>query len=94
MKRLLSKNLLIPLAAYAAVIAAIIISRTAISPEYALLLSAGFMLWVPFLIDRGAADVLRFDPRRFLQGAGSLYCRAFLLLSLPLSFFRLFGKDG
>ena len=70
MKRLLSKNLAIPLAAYALVIAAIIVSRTALNREYALLLSAGFMLWFPFLIDRGAADVLRFNPRRFLRGAG------------------------
>ena len=69
MKQILSKNLAIPLAAYVAVVAAIIISRTAIGHEYALLLSAGFMLWVPFLLDRGTADVLRFDPRKLLQGA-------------------------
>ncbi len=69
MKQILSKNLAIPLAAYVAVIAAIIISRAAIGHEYALLLSAGFMLWVPFLLDRGAADVLRFDPRGLLRGA-------------------------
>lgn len=69
MKRLLSKNLAIPLAAYGVVVVAIIISRTAIGREYALLLSAGFMLWVPFLLDRGAADVLRFDPRGLVRGA-------------------------
>ncbi len=69
MKRLLSKNLAIPLAAYGVVVVAIIISRTAIDREYALLLSAGFMLWVPFLLDRGAADVLRFDPRKLARGA-------------------------
>ena len=70
MKQILPKNLVIPLAAYAAVIAAIIISRTAIGREYALLLSAGFMLWVPFLLDRSAANVLRFDPRGLLRGGG------------------------
>ena len=70
MKQILSKNLAIPLAAYVAVIAAIIISRAAIGQEYALLLSAGFMLWVPFLLDRRTADVFRFDPRRLLRGAG------------------------
>ena len=70
MKQILPKNLAIPLAAYAAVIAAIIISRTAIGREYALLLSAGFMLWVPFLLDRSAANVLRFDPRGLLRGGG------------------------
>ncbi len=69
MKQLLSKNLAIPLAAYGIVVAAIIISRAAIGREYALLLSAGFMLWVPFLLDRGAADVLRFDPRKLARGA-------------------------
>ena len=69
MKQLLSKNLAIPLAAYGVVVAAIIISRATIGREYALLLSAGFMLWVPFLFDRGAADVLRFDPRRLVRGA-------------------------
>ncbi len=70
MKRLLSKNLAIPLAAYGVVVAAIIISKVAIGREYAFLLSAGFMLWVPFLLDRGAADVLRFDPRGLVRGAG------------------------
>lgn len=70
MKRLLSKNLAIPFAAYGVVVAAIIISKTAIGREYALLLSAGFMLWVPFLLDRGAANVLRFDPRGLVRGAG------------------------
>jgi len=68
-KQILSKNIAIPLAAYAAVIAVIIISKAAIGREYALLLSAGVMLWVPFLLDRGAADVLRFDPRGLLRGA-------------------------
>ena len=37
MKRFLSKNLAVPLVAYAAVIAVIIVSRTAIDREYALL---------------------------------------------------------
>ena len=69
MKRLLSKNLATPLAAYGVVVTAIIISKTVIGREYALLLSAGFMLWVPFLLDRGAADVLRFDPRGLVRGA-------------------------
>ena len=70
MKQILSKNLAIPLTAYVAVMAAIIISRAAIGQEYALLLSAGFLLWVPFLLDRRTADVFRFDPRRLLRGAG------------------------
>ncbi len=70
MKRLVSRNLAVPLVAYAAVIAAIVISKTAISREYALLLSAGFMLWVPFLLDRTSADVLRLRPRGLLRGAG------------------------
>lgn len=70
MKQLLPKNLAIPLAAYVAVIAAIIISRTAINREHALLLSAGVMLWVPFLLDRNTTDVLRFDLRGLLRGAG------------------------
>lgn len=69
MKQLLSKNLAIPFAAYGVVIAAIIISKAAIGREYALLLSAGFMLWVPFLLDRGAVGVLRFDPRGLVRGA-------------------------
>lgn len=69
MKQLLSKNIAIPLAAYAAVIAVIVISRAATGQEYALLLSAGVMLWVPLLLDRGTADVLRFDPRGLLRGA-------------------------
>ena len=68
MKRLLSKNLAIPFAAYGVVIVAIIISRAAIGREYALLLSAGFMLWVPFLLDRGAVGVLRFDLRGLVRG--------------------------
>ncbi len=70
MKRSLSKDLAIPLVAYAAVIAAIIVSRTAISREYALLLSAGVMLWVPFLLDRSTTNVLRFEPRGLLRGTG------------------------
>ena len=70
MKRLLSKNLAVPLVAYAAVIAAIIVSRAAISREYALLLSAGVMLWVPFLLDRGTTNVLRFELRGLLRGTG------------------------
>ena len=70
MKRSLSKNLAVPLVAYVAVIAVIIVSRTAISREYALLLSAGVMLWVPFLLDHGTANVLRFDPRGLLRGGG------------------------
>ena len=65
MKQPLSKNLAIPLATYVAIIAAIIISRTALNREYALLLSAGFMLWVPFLIDCGAALVLNHDDGSF-----------------------------
>lgn len=81
MKQILPKNLAIPLAAYAAVIAAIIISRTAIGREYALLLSAGFMLWVPFLLDRGAANVLRFDPRGLLRGTGISLAVLFLYLA-------------
>ena len=94
MKQILSKNLAIPLAAYVAVMAAIIISRAAIGQEYALLLSAGFMLWVPFLLDRRTADVFRFDPRRLLRGAGisiavlfSYVVCLYLLSGLP-------GKDG
>ena len=35
------------------------------------------MLWIPFLIDRNAADVLKFDPRRFARRSGNFYCRAF-----------------
>ena len=81
MKQILPKNLAVPLAAYAAVIAAIIISRTAIGREYALLLSAGFMLWVPFLLDRGAANVLRFDPRGLLRGGGISIAVLFLYLA-------------
>ena len=69
MKQLLSKNLATPFAAYGVVIAAIIISKAAIGREYALLLSAGIMLWVPFLLDRGAVDALRFDPRGLVRGA-------------------------
>lgn len=80
MKQVLPKNLAIPLAAYVAVIAAIIISRTAVSSEYALLLSAGFMLWVPFLLDRTSADVFRFDPRGLLRGGGVSIAVLFLYL--------------
>ena len=80
MKQTFSKNLAIPLAAYAVVIAAIIISRTAISREYALLLSAGFMLWVPFLLDRASSDVLRFDPKGLLRGGGISIAVLFLYL--------------
>ncbi|MCY3986652.1 MAG: CPBP family intramembrane metalloprotease [Candidatus Dadabacteria bacterium] len=67
MKQLLSKNFVIPVGAYVGVIATIIISKTAIGSEYALLLSAGLMLWVPFLLDHGTAEVLRFDPKKLLQ---------------------------
>ena len=81
MKQILPKNLAIPLAAYVAVIAAIIISRTAISREYALLLSAGFMLWVPFLLDRGSSDILRFDLRGLIQGTGVSLAVLFLYLA-------------
>ena len=70
MKQLLSKNLAVPLIAYAAVIAVIIVSRTAISREYALLFSAGVMLWVPFLLDRNTTNVLRFELRGLLGGTG------------------------
>ena len=70
MKQLLSKNLAVPLIAYTAVIAVIIVSRTAISREYALLFSAGVMLWVPFLLDRSTTNVLRFELRGLLGGTG------------------------
>ena len=70
MKQLLSKNLAVPLIAYAAVIAVIIVSRTAISREYALLFSAGVMLWVPFFLDRSTTNVLRFELRGLLRGTG------------------------
>ena len=70
MKQLFSKNLAVPLIAYAAVIAVIIVSRTAISREYALLFSAGVMLWVPFLLDRSTTNVLRFELRGLLRGTG------------------------
>lgn len=81
MKQILSKNIAIPLVAYAVVIAAIIISRTAISREYALLLSAGIMLWVPFLLDRASANVLRFDSRGLLRGGGISVAVLFLYLA-------------
>ena len=81
MKQILPKNLAVPLAAYGVVVAAIIISRTAIGREYALLLSAGFMLWVPFLLDRGAIDVLRFDPRGLVRGAVISIAVLFLYLA-------------
>ena len=81
MKQILPENLATPLAAYAAVIAAIVISRTAVGPEYALALSAGAMLWVPFLLDRGTASVLRFDPRGLLRGAGISLAVLFLYLA-------------
>ena len=90
MKQHLSKNLVIPLAAYVAVIAAIIVSRTELNSEYALLITAGFMLWVPFLLDRHSADVLRFDLRGLLRGSGIslavlfLYLVCFYLLSAYL----------
>lgn len=93
MKQILSKNLAIPLAAYAAIVAAIIISKTAISREYALLLSAGFMLWVPFLLDRGAADVLRFDLRGLLRGAGISVAVLFLYLACLYFFSAYLGKN-
>jgi len=80
-KQILPKNLAVPLAAYGVVVAAIIISRTAIGREYALLLSAGFMLWVPFLLDRGAIDVLRFDPRGLVRGAVISIAVLFLYLA-------------
>ena len=92
MKQIPSRNLAIPLAAYAAVIAAIIISRTAISREYALLLSAGFMLWVPFLLDRGTADVLRFDLRGLLRGTGISAAVLFLYLACLYLFSAYLGK--
>ena len=92
MKQILPKNLAVPLAAYAAVIAAIIISRTAIGREYALLLSAGFMLWVPFLLDRGAANVLRFDPRGLLRGGGISIAVLFLYLACLYLFSAYLGK--
>ena len=92
MKRLLSKNLLIPLAAYGVVVAAIIISRTAVGREYALLLSAGFMLWVPFLLDRGAADVLRFDPRGLVRGAAVSIAVLFSYLVCLYLFSAYLGK--
>lgn len=81
MKRSLSKNLAVPLVAYAAVIAAIIVSRTAISREYALLLSAAVMLWVPFLLDRHSANVLKFELRGLLRGAGISIAVLFLYLA-------------
>lgn len=92
MKQILSKNLAIPLVAYVAVIAAIIISRTAISHEYALLLSAGFMLWIPFLFDRGATDVLRFDPRGLVRGAVISIALLFLYLACLYLFSAYLGK--
>ena len=92
MKQILSKNLAIPLVAYVTVIGAIIISRTAISHEYALLLSAGFMLWIPFLFDRGAADVLRFDPRGLVRGAVISIALLFLYLACLYLFSAYLGK--
>lgn len=92
MKQILSKNLAIPLAAYAAVIAAIIISRTAISREYALLLSAGIMLWVPFLLDRASSNALRFDPRGLLRGGAISIAVLFLYLACLYLFSTYLGK--
>ncbi len=69
MKPLLSKNLTIPLAAYGVVVAAIIISKATVGGEYALLFSAGLMLWTPFLLDRGTKDVLRFNPQGLFRWA-------------------------
>ena len=83
---------MIPLASYGAVIAAIIISRTVIDREHALLLSAGLMLWVPFLLDRNTADVLRFDPRGLLQGAGISIAVLFLYLACLYLFSSYSGK--
>jgi hypothetical protein len=91
-KRLPSKNLAIPLASYGAVITAIIISRTVIDREHALLLSAGLMLWVPFLLDRNTADVLRFDPRGLLRGAGISIAVLFLYLACLYLFSTYLGK--
>ncbi len=92
MKQILPKNLAIPLVAYAAVIVAIIISRTAIGREYALLLSAGFMLWVPFLLDRASADVLRFDLRGLFRGGGISIAVLFLYLACLYLFSAYLGK--
>ena len=92
MKQLLSKNLAIPLAAYALVIAAIIISRTALNREYALLLSAGFMLWFPFLLDRDTPNVLRFDLPRLLRGMGISLVVLFLSFACLCLFSTYLGK--
>ena len=92
MKQILSKNLAIPLAAYAVVIAAIIISRTTVSSEYAFLLSAGFMLWIPFLLDRASSDVLRFDSRGLLRGGGISVAVLFLYLGCVYLLSAYLGK--
>ena len=92
MKRLPSKNLAIPLASYGAVIAAIIISRTVIDREHALLLSAGLMLWVPFLLDHASVNVLRFDPRGLLRGAGISVAVLFLYLACLYLFSTYLGR--
>ena len=92
MKQLLSKNLAIPLAAYALVIAAIIISRTALNREYALLLSAGFMLWFPFLLDRDTPNVLRFDLPGLLRGMGISLVVLFLSFACLYLFSTYLGK--
>ncbi len=92
MKQILPKNLATPLAAYGAVMAAIIISRTAVGPEYALLLSAGAMLWVPLLLDRGMADVLGLDLRGLLRGAGISLAVLCLYLACVHLFSAYLGK--
>lgn len=81
MKQVLPKNPAVPLAAYAAVMAAIIISTTAMGREYAVLLSAGSMIWVPFLLDRSTTNVLRFELRGLLRGAGISLAALFLYLA-------------
>jgi len=92
MKYLLSKRFTIPLASYFAVVATIIISRSILSHEHTLLLSAGVMLWVPFLLDRNTADVLRLNVRGLILGTGISFAVLFCYLACLYLLSSLMGQ--
>ena len=61
---------LVPAAAFAALVATIVLAKTLFGQKYVLAVSAAAMLWIPLALDRRSARVLRFDPEGLRRGAG------------------------
>ena len=62
-------NFRTPLFAYALLVAVIILSKSLLGHGYVFVASAAAMLWIPFLLDRGAGETLGWNADGFLRGA-------------------------